>query len=145
MRTKFTNAPQTSAGESEWLALVGNAWPEEAWATGMREGPKDVNVDGHPMADHVAPPPPPAMVSPPSPWASLFLHQVQWRCSHQGLCSVSHAVPTLYPALSRAQHEEHRSVRSRAQSPAGGQDLPSTESVSGSLVSLETRFPASQE
>ena len=58
MRTKFTNAPQTSAGESEWLAVVGNAWPEEAWATGMREGPKDVNVDGHPMADHVAPPPP---------------------------------------------------------------------------------------
>lgn len=71
MRTKFTNAPQTSAGESEWLALVGNAWPEEAWATGMREGPKDVNVDGHPMADHVAPPPPP-------PWCPLPLRGLHY-------------------------------------------------------------------
>ena len=26
-----------------------------AWSMGMREGPKDVTVDGHPMADHVAP------------------------------------------------------------------------------------------
>ena len=55
MRMKFTNAPQTHTGASEWLALVGNAWPEEAWPMGMREGPKDVTVDGHPMADHVAP------------------------------------------------------------------------------------------
>lgn len=68
------------------------------------------------------------------------------RCSKRGPCSGSHAVPTLYPAW----REEHRGVRSDpgqlagAHSPVGGQDLPSTESVSALLVSLETLFSASQ-
>ena len=43
---KFTNAPQTGTGEAEWLALVGTTWPEGALPVGMRDGSKDVNMDG---------------------------------------------------------------------------------------------------
>ena len=72
------------------------------------------------------------------------------RWSKRGPCSVSHAVPALGPALWEAWREEHRGVRSDpgqlagAHSPVGRQDLPSTERVSGLLVSLETLFSASQ-
>lgn len=121
---KFTNAPQTRTGAApEWLALVGDAWPEEAWPMGMREGPKDVYHIKHPMWLTMCGP-----CSPSSPVGFIIspLRSVEMFPAGSML-SQSCSASALYPAVSRAQQEEHRAVRSRAQSPAGGQDLPSTD------------------
>lgn len=77
---------------------------------------------------------------------TYFPTRVSGDVPQQGPCSVSCVALCSVPSsVSRAQQEEHRAVRSRAQSPAGGQDLLISQRVSQAHLSLWRHGPRLQE